>query len=160
MPIPPLLLTITFPYRTSAKNFLLYLTDFTHTQVGALIPQSCCVALSTWHRNISTASFCYYRTSAVMPDDGLTLCASSLTTLMKWILKKSPWAPIFWWVSIAFLMNMWMNTFEIGIWSHLFTLFPRVVRKNKIPVCHLAAPSLLETSTISTPLSECGDPPS
>ncbi|ROL46698.1 Integrin alpha-1 [Anabarilius grahami] len=28
---PPLLLTIMFPYQTSAKNFLLYLTDITHT---------------------------------------------------------------------------------------------------------------------------------
>lgn len=47
MPSPPLQLTIMFPYQTSAKNILLYLTDLTHTPVGALIPQSCCVALST-----------------------------------------------------------------------------------------------------------------
>ncbi|XP_077099170.1 integrin alpha-1 [Siphateles boraxobius] len=31
MPSPPLLLTIMFPYQTSAKNVLLYLTDLTHT---------------------------------------------------------------------------------------------------------------------------------
>ncbi|XP_059400633.1 integrin alpha-1-like isoform X2 [Carassius carassius] len=31
MPSPPLLLTIMFPYQTAVKNFLLYLTDLTHT---------------------------------------------------------------------------------------------------------------------------------
>uniref|UniRef100_A0A672KX46 Integrin subunit alpha 1 n=1 Tax=Sinocyclocheilus grahami TaxID=75366 RepID=A0A672KX46_SINGR len=31
MPSPPLLLKIMFPYQTSVKNFLLYLTDLTHT---------------------------------------------------------------------------------------------------------------------------------
>uniref|UniRef100_A0A671PS22 Integrin alpha-1-like n=1 Tax=Sinocyclocheilus anshuiensis TaxID=1608454 RepID=A0A671PS22_9TELE len=43
MPSPPLLLKIMFPYQTSVKNFLLYLTDLTHTAVGASIPH-------LWHR--------------------------------------------------------------------------------------------------------------
>jgi len=62
---------------------LLYLTDLTHTAVGAQIPQVATSTVHDWLRNISTASFCSYRTSAVMPKNGLTLYSSSLTTLMQ-----------------------------------------------------------------------------
>lgn len=40
MQSPPLLLKIMFPYETSVKNVLLYLTDVSHTAVGPPIPHS------------------------------------------------------------------------------------------------------------------------
>lgn len=103
MQTPPLQLTITFPYRTSGENWLLYFTDLAHTAVCVSSNLLLTQMTSPW---LNTASFYSYRTSSAMPKSGLTLWTSILTSLTQWSLKKKPWAFIFWWVNTVGLVDI------------------------------------------------------